>query len=367
MRVLVTGASGLLGREVMREIKGQAAWTVRGLYATRAGPDLVQCNLLEEDQLERQFAEFAPDVVIHTAAERRPDVVFKRPEAARNLNIGVTENMASACRRHKAWLIFISTDYIFDGTTPPYAVDAQPHPLSTYGEQKVDGENLCREQCPTCAVLRIPLMYGQMEYPKESGVTALYGELQRGISKADHLQRRYPTYTGDIAKILRKMVEVHFGGQRKLSGVYHWQSDECLTKYDMVQVIAGVMDMDASQVEASLAKPNFPVPLDTRLDCSRLEQELQIDVAKYRVSFKEAVGHCLNEYLGEDTCRSRTASCGTPCGIDLSKQKTVPTEEATRILDILGASQHLRHSVNMKIRNGVIDAKDMQILLGAQV
>merc|ERR1719446_1933497 len=105
-----------------------------------------------------------------------------------------------------------------------------------------------------------------MEYLKESGVTSMYEELKKGMKKADHVQKRYPTYTVDVARILKMMLNVHFGGRRTLSGIYHWQSDECFTKYDMVQVIASIMELDATDIEACNSKPTFPVPPDSRLD-----------------------------------------------------------------------------------------------------
>lgn len=363
-RVLVTGASGLLGREVMKEIQGDT-WKVRGLYASRPGKDLVQCNLLEASELETQFVEFAPDVVIHAAAERRPDVVFNKPEAAKHLNIDVTANIASACKRHNAWLVFISTDYVFNGECPPYTTDAKPQPLSTYGEQKVDGENLCSETCPTSAVLRIPLLYGNMEYPAESGVTILYDQLQKKIKMADHLQKRYPTYTVDVAKILHKMLEVQFAGGQQLTGVYHWQAEECLTKYDMLQSIATIVEIDASQVEASSTVAPFPVPMDTHLDSSRLETALSIDAAKYRTAFKEAVGECFKQYFkAKDNSgkEEQDMSDLDPC----TSTVNVPLEEAERVLVALGATQQLRGHARRASTEGNLTQKEFEMLLGAQ-
>jgi len=359
VRVLVTGASGLLGRQIMNEVDN-GVWLVRGLYATRASGNLVHCDLLDEGQIEDQFSEFAPDVVIHSAAERRPDVVFKQPEMARTLNIEVTCNIAEACRRHNAWLIFLSTDYVFDGLEPPYKTDAEPHPLSLYGEQKLAGEKICAEKSTSSTVLRVPLLYGPMEYYKESGVTSMYEELRKGMTKANHVQKRYPTYTCDVAKILRKIIEVHLSGKQSLSGIFHWQTNECFTKYDMVQVIGSIMDMEteATNIEACKSTPRFPVPPDSRLDCSRLEQELGINPSEYRTPFREALGGCLRQFPPGQAPDSPLLR-PKPRRCSLSKQ------EREALLASLGASAELSASVSRTVDSqGEIDAEDFKQLLG---
>lgn len=360
VRVLVTGASGLLGRQIMSHLAGDT-WEVRGLYGTRARENLVQCDLTERAQIDQHFADFKPDVVIHCAAERRPDVVFKQPDAARTLNIDVTCNIAEACHKHDVMMIFMSTDYIFDGEDPPYAVDARPRPLSTYGEQKFAGEQMCLEKCRT-VVLRVPLLYGPMEYTKESGVTALYDELTKGMQRADNMQKRYPTYTCDVARILTKMLEVHFldAGRKQLSGIYHWQANEPLTKYDMTMIIASIVDMDASGIEASLAKPKFPIPQDSQLDCSRLELELGIDAAAYRTSFKAACEESLMCFL-EPNSRVRKYSDHN------AESHSVGTDEEESLCRRRKAPKHFMNGANANGKQGEIDTAEIKETTSSQV
>jgi dTDP-4-dehydrorhamnose reductase len=296
--VLITGASGLLGRQVLHHF--DSAWEVRGLCSSRLRDGLSRCDLTNQNEVHAQFAEFAPDIVIHTAAERRPDVVHKKPEEAAALNVDVTERIARLCKSSGAWLVFISSDYVFDGTSPPYAVHNCPNPLSEYGFQKAAGERITLQECPTSAIVRVPLLFGEAEYLKESAVTALCEELKKGLAKADHSQKRYPTYTKDIARILKRMVEVHCMG-KPLHGIYHWQADECLTKYDMVQAIAELKQIDVSSVIADKSVPKFPRPEDNQLDCSRLIQDLSIDPEDFRTSFKVALQASLQSCEGNAT------------------------------------------------------------------
>lgn len=228
-------------------------------------------------------------------------------------------------------IIFLSTDYIFDGEEPPYATDAAPHPLSTYGEQKVAGEQICLEKCQSSIVLRVPLLFGPMEYAKESGVTALYEELRKGMKKADNLQKRYPTYTCDVARILQRMLEVHFGGRLLLSGAYHWQSDESWTKYEMVREIADIVKIDASAIDASTTAPKFPVPPDSRLDCSRLEKDLGIVAQEFRTPFREALRSCLVDFLANGDSPTHHHE------YKVEHRASIGTEEARQVFEKMGA------------------------------
>ena len=105
-----------------------------------------------------------PKVIVHAAAERRPDVSAEQPEQVLALNVESTRHLAQCAKEVGAYLIYISTDYVFDGTQPPYEVDDQPSPLNFYGETKLAGERALAEVMDDYAVLRVPVLYGQVEY-----------------------------------------------------------------------------------------------------------------------------------------------------------------------------------------------------------
>jgi S-adenosylmethionine synthetase len=291
MRVMLTGASGLLGRQVYRQLQNDE-WEVRGLCGSRQRGGLISCDLTRKADIEAQLSDFRPDIVIHMAAERRPDVCHKNADGSHRINVDATSSIARACHKAGAWLIYVSTDYVFDGTSPPYTTDATPKPLSEYGQQKLEGELATLQECPSAAVLRVPLMYGPIEHFNESGVTCLLPDLRSGEMKsADHWQKRYPTYTKDVARVVARMIEAHREGER-LTGTFHWQADECLTKFDMVQLIASLSDHDASGVAPKADPPAYPTPKDSKLDCCRLINALGIDPADFRTPIREALGDC---------------------------------------------------------------------------
>jgi len=347
-RVLVTGATGLLGRQVMKAL--DAAWDVRGLGLSRAQPPVVACNLLGNGSAVRQIEAFQPHVVIHLAAARRPKVEsmpldsaevgeeflatamtsnatastkrilldgFRRGyEAVKNedaqraerseaqqLNVEVTGSIAAACERHGAWLVFLSTDQVFDGASPPYGVDAESKPLSEYGRQKLQAEKLVLASSPRAAVLRVPQLYGPAEFLEECFVTSLYADALRGVQKIDDWQLHYPTWTGDVARILRCMVDLHCSGT-VLRGVFHWQSNEQFTKFEVLRAVAEVAEVDVSNVVPITSKPaDIELPQNTQLDCSRLE-DLLPNSAAYRTPLRQGLEICLAPFLNHGACPS---------------------------------------------------------------
>ena len=153
---------------------------MRGL-CRRARPKLVCCDLSDDSAFWSLMEQFRPHVVLHLAAQWRPERLRQAPAEARRLNVDAAGTVAACCEKFKAWLVHLSADSVFDGTRPPYTADARPNPLSEYGWQKLHSEQLVRAACPRAAVLRVPLLYGPVEQPKDSAVTSLLSDLQGGI------------------------------------------------------------------------------------------------------------------------------------------------------------------------------------------
>ncbi|XP_052794765.1 methionine adenosyltransferase 2 subunit beta-like isoform X2 [Mya arenaria] len=208
-RVMITGASGLLGRAIYREFKSDSSWDVCGLAFSRTSGDLIKVNITDEEAVKDAVQKFKPEVVIHSAAEKNVDVFEKDPETARKKNILATRYICQAAEQIGAWVVFISTDYVFDGTSPPYKVTDAPNPLNLYGESKVEGEKITLEVNRDNCVLRVPILYGDIERLDESAVTVLFLKVKdtSNQTKMCDLQRRFPTHCKDVAFVLRELAE----------------------------------------------------------------------------------------------------------------------------------------------------------------
>lgn len=330
--VLITGATGLLGRQVFRVFQ-DAGWNVRGLGNSRAQSPMVRCDLLQHDELEAQFTDFHPTVVIHCAAERRPDRLQGRVDYARQMNCEVTRNLAEICRQRGIWMIYISTNYVFDGREAPYSVDATPNPLSTYGESKLDGEKALLHIQPNSAVLRVPLLFGPLEYLGESSVTALLDSVTKKTApKFDNWQERFPTSSDDLAEVLEAFSAAYIArghsSPSEFGGIFHWQANEKQTKYTMAVAIAEIAGLPFSKFVRVDTGPAPGAPMRPQfecMECTRLEKVLGIegDAAKYRTNFREALSCYIQPFLEKDVSENEFEEEVAPLR-QVSAEKEVP-------------------------------------------
>lgn len=162
MKALVTGASGLLGRAVVERLR-QDGHQVTCVGLSRSTSEIVKLDLTDFDAVNDFLNATKPNFIIHTAAERRPDIVENSPEASRVLNVDVPKYLAQWCKSQGdacPLLINISTDYVFDGISPPFHVNDTPNPLNAYGMSKWEGERGLQEQGKPgkVASLRVPVL-----------------------------------------------------------------------------------------------------------------------------------------------------------------------------------------------------------------
>nr|XP_015205435.1 PREDICTED: methionine adenosyltransferase 2 subunit beta isoform X2 [Lepisosteus oculatus] len=271
-KVLVTGATGLLGRAVCKEFQNNG-WHVMGSGHSRARPRFESCNLLEPEAVRQLVQGFQPHVIVHCAAERRPDVVETQTEAATQLNV----NAAATVAKESAgmFLIHISTDYVFDGRDPPYAENDPPNPLNLYGKTKLEGEREVLRHNPGAAVLRVPVLYGAVEKTEESAVTVLLDKVQNGAASCgvDHCQQRFPTYVNDVASVCRQLADRRLQDP-SIQGIFHFSGKEQMTKYEIACAIADAFNLPSSHL-IPVTEPPADVgarrPHNAQLDCSRLE------------------------------------------------------------------------------------------------
>ena len=274
--ILVTGATGLLGRPVLRTCSANPVWRVTGTSFRRTGPGLVRFDLSQTEQISAFLDRLAPTVILHTAAERRPDVSEKDPDGTQRLNVGATDALAQWAAARGAFLVYISSDYVFDGTTPPYRPDDLPHPLNAYGQSKLDGEYAIRAAGCDAAILRVPILYGEVETLDESSVTVLAKNMLNARPGAqlpmEHWATRYPTHTDDVAAVLRQIVTRRLTNP-EFKGVFHWSGNEPMTKYDMACAFARVLPFDVTRLVADPAPPQgAPRPQNAHLDSAALER-----------------------------------------------------------------------------------------------
>lgn len=210
-------------------------------------------------------------------------MVEHHPEAAVNLNVHATGALAKEAAAAGVVFLYISTDYVFDGRRPPYGEDDAPNPLNQYGRSKLEGERETLRQCPGAVVLRVPILYGEVESVSESAVTALWPGVLQGAAEScvlqgaaesctlDHCQQRFPTHTCDVAAVCRNIAQRRLQ-DGSIQGIFHFSSKEQMTKYQMAVVMATAFNLPSTHlIPLTEAPPGVSRPQNSQLDCSRLQ------------------------------------------------------------------------------------------------
>lgn len=183
-------------------------------------------------------------------------------------------------------LIYISTDYVFPGKPgeAPYEVHATPEPTNIYGQTKLEGEKAilqATEGTGLGVVLRVPVLYGKAEDPKESAVNVLMevvlNSQEKGSRvKMDNWAKRYPTNIEDVARVCVDVATKHLEGERyRVPKILQFSSEEVFTKYEICQLFAEIMGLSLEGIVADepVNDPNASVqrPYDTHLSSQALK------------------------------------------------------------------------------------------------
>ncbi len=248
MRILITGASGLLGLNLALETtrRHTVFGTVNQNNLQTDAFTVVQTDLLAPGAVERLLDDTQPDWVIHCAALANLDACEADPLLAAQLNTELPHTLASHVARGGARLLHISTDSVFDGLRGNYAETDEPHPVGVYSRTKLDGERLVAEADPTAIIARVNL-YGWSLVGNRSLSEFFFNNLSQGKPVMGFTDVCFcPLLANDLADILVRMLEL------RLSGLYHVVSSESLSKYDFGVRLAHRFDFDPSLIQPTL-------------------------------------------------------------------------------------------------------------------
>ncbi|MGW6208941.1 dTDP-4-dehydrorhamnose reductase family protein [Streptomyces sp. NPDC055089] len=273
MKVVIFGASGVLGRSLLRS--GFEDVSVAGFGFSRTGPGLTALDATEYGTVLRVLGRLRPDLVVNCVGERRPEVWSAEPSRAYQLNVHSARVIADCAQRTGARLIHVSSDYVFDGTAPPYRPDRLPNPLNAYGRWKLEAEQAVREVCPDVAILRLPVLYGPAQYAAETNLTQIAAQVGAGDDvELDDVCVRYPTHVYEAAEVCRRLGALMLLG-RQLGSVNHWSAQDGYTKFAMGVLIARRFSLPAGNLRAgSVDATAGDRPVDCRLDRAGLPAAL---------------------------------------------------------------------------------------------
>lgn len=259
MKVFVTGVKGQLGYDVVEELRR------RGMEAI--GVDIEEMDITDSESVKRVITQANPDAVVHCAAYTAVDAAEDNVELCMKVNADGTRNIAEVCKDLDIKMIYISTDYVFDGTgTRAWEPDDERQPLNVYGESKYQGEVAVQELLEKYFIVRIAWVFGVNG--KNFIKTMLNLAQTRDRLTVVNDQFGSPTYTYDLARLLVDMV------QTDKYGIYHATNEGICTWYEFACEIfrqAGV-NIQVDPVSASEYAAKAKRPENSRMSKEKLSE-----------------------------------------------------------------------------------------------
>jgi dTDP-4-dehydrorhamnose reductase len=256
VRILVTGAAGQLGSEVVEELNRRAEMVRHGAPLEVFSAPRQSLDVTDRDAVVGLITELEPEIVIHPAAFTEVDRCESEPDRAYATNAIGTRHVAEAARLVGAHVAYVSTDYVFDGTArEPYCEWDVPNPQSVYGRSKLGGEN---ELDPSSTIVRTSWVCGRVGSNMVKTVLRLAGG--DGPLRFVDDQHGSPTVASDLAPMLVDLALA------RRPGVHHVTNTGATTWFEFVQAVLGFAGGDATRVEpisTSELSPPRPAPRPT--------------------------------------------------------------------------------------------------------
>ena len=281
MKILVTGVSGQLGYDVERELDQ------RGIE--HLGTSSRELDITDREAVERLMESYRPDAVIHCAAYTKVDLAEDEPERCWAVNADGTRNMAAACRKTGAKLLYISTDYVFPGTGErSYETGDPTGPVNTYGRSKLAGELAVQSLLEKYFIVRISWVFGK------NGNNFVKTMLRLAETRAELSvvcdQIGSPTYTADLAPLLCDMV------QTERYGVYHATNEGTCAWSEFAEAIFELAGRQVAvhPIPTSAYPTKAARPLNSRLS----KESLRDNGFQALPEWKDALARYLKEITG---------------------------------------------------------------------
>jgi len=288
-RLLVIGASGLLGGKIIDQAKGkfEVFGSCNPAVDGCSTSGLESLDMCSESDVRRIFQELDPNIVILAAAMTDVDGCEKNPGLAESVNALGPSIVAKASREFGARLVHISTDYVFDGNKRDRYIETDAtNPISVYGSSKLHGESAVLTELPAAFVARTAVLYGWNPIKSKSNfVTWVLRKLRNG-EKATLFNDQWisPTFADDLAGAL-----IGIAG-KSASGIWHVAGPDCLDRPTCGRMIAEVFELDERLI---VPVPSSSVPLPAKrpayscMNSSRLEKLLNRQMMPFDESLRE--------------------------------------------------------------------------------
>jgi dTDP-4-dehydrorhamnose reductase len=276
-RVLITGATGILGKALIDSCPGGIdlfATYLRDCWAGQLSCQTAKLDITDAKNTMELITNWSrPEVVIHAAGLSNVDQAENNQALARQINVDGTKNVIAACQQIKASLIYISTNAVFDGKNPPYTEEAERLPVNYYGQLKVAAEDLVINSGLKYSIIRAILMYGwHFSQGRPNPVTNWLRLLREGKTvKVVNDRFSQPLLATDCAKLIWKIIN------EDKNGIYHVSGADRMTLFDFACKTAEIFGLEQKlilPVPSSYFPEIAPRPEDTSFSTAKIKQAL---------------------------------------------------------------------------------------------
>jgi dTDP-4-dehydrorhamnose reductase len=290
MKFLIFGGNGLVGKELQTVLK-QRGHDCVATYRNNNADGQIICDILKYDDLKRAFEQAKPDVVINsTNLAGGVDFCENNPELAKAFHCQANKDMANLAKEYGARMVLISTDYVFDGTKPPYSEGDATNPLNVYGKEKLCAENYILETLGDKGlVARTTNVYGWDPHTKTPNfLIGIYPKLKAGESvNAPSFLLGNTTLAEDLAAAIVDLCEAD------ASGIYHVVGPDYIDRFSWAKRYAEVMGFNPAQITEVPSPPAVlvPRPFKSHLSINKLNAKVSTKmrgVEEGLQAFKEA-------------------------------------------------------------------------------
>lgn len=253
MRILLTGSNGFLSQKFCEKLAVYSQdISILGVSKSEnrnpflSPKQFKRVDLLDFEKLEQIILDFAPTHILHTAAITSVEECEKNPELSYATNVKLTGYLAQLCQQKNIHLVFISTDFVFDGHQGPYQETDAVHALNKYGEFKIQAEKLIEESNAQAAILRTILVYGAIADKNRSNLV-LWAKKQLENNhpiKVVNDHWRMPTWVDDLSDAC------YLAMHKKAQGLFHISGNEMMSIHECVHIIADTWGYDKSLISA---------------------------------------------------------------------------------------------------------------------
>ena len=255
MKILLTGAAGMLAADVTEELKKQKHQVFTFDIHQRL-PDIEALDVRDFEKVLKVVKNKKPDCIFHLAAETDVDLCEKEPHHAFKVNTLGTENIALACLEYDVRLLYVSTAGVFYGDQQsPYTEFDSPHPINVYGQSKWQGEIIVQNLLRKYFIIRAGWMVGGWEIDKKF-VYKIVQQLKEGQKELRVVADKFgsPTFTKDFAKNLMNVINTN------RYGLYHMTNKGTCSRYDIAVKIVELMGLKGKVAVNPINSAQFPLP-----------------------------------------------------------------------------------------------------------